>query len=664
MSQMDNAIEAIKLLFSQRDEQMLAFKRDEALFKAAIAFNCAIVDSEKREVIRLEEVGKKGAEERTHLKQNEPGIVAVATKNRPHRISIVNQPKKTISTFAADLGMSVNSLLKQFASAGIEKRAPDDAVSEQDKSRLLDFLHKAHGNGLIKVKATQPRKQTENTTAHSCSKANSSDKISKGIVGIETGGKLVPPAASPLPAPRPEPVPSINYNWPRHASVNPYDHQIKTTEFLVQHDKAFCLNDMGTGKTLSVLWAYDYLRQRGEAHSMLIICPLSTMVSTWQAEICKHFRLGSKILHGVDGAARRKALGQPAHIYIINHDGFTVAGMLEALIARTDIDVVVIDEIASFRNAGTDRWKSIRRVIEGRKHVWGLTGTPIPNKPTDAWAQCRLIAPSKVPLYFGRFREMVERKVSQFKWVTRENALAIVQDAMQPSIRYKRDECIDLPPVVYETHKIELTEAQAQAYKQMRLQLHAEIDGKVITAVNACVMATKLLQIACGAVLTNATGDDRVAFIPAENRLTLVKEIIEDAGGSVIVFVPFRGVLAYVAEFLSKAFSVAAIHGGVSRGDRERIFDDFQNKKTVRILVSIPHAMSHGLNLTAANTIIWFGPIYSNDVYQQANARITRPGQKRSQLIVNIEGTVAEQVIYKGLRNKQKMQDLLLEMLA
>src|SRR4030067_1610865 len=192
MSQMDNAIEAIKLLFSQRDEQMVAFKRDEALFKAAIACNRAIADSEKREAGSLEEIGKTGVEESTHLKQNELKVVAVAAKNRAHRISIVNQPQKTILSFAADLGMHVNLLLHQFASAGIEKRAPDDAVSEQDKSCLLDFLRKAHGRDLTKAQVTQPRKQTENTATLSFSSDKDSNKISQEIVGTETVVKSVP----------------------------------------------------------------------------------------------------------------------------------------------------------------------------------------------------------------------------------------------------------------------------------------------------------------------------------------------------------------------------------------------------------------------------------------------------------------------------------------
>lgn len=485
------------------------------------------------------------------------------------------------------------------------------------------------------------------------------DKLSPDLGGITPVDKSL---STPMLVTKPLPISSLVYDWP--GKFKPFAHQIETTEFLAHHEKAFCLNDMGTGKTLSVLWAYDYLRGIGKVQSMLIICPLSTMVSTWQTEIHRNFHLGSKILHGVDGAARRKALHQPANIYIMNHDGVNIAGMVDALIARTDIDVVVIDEIASFRNAGTARWKALKRVTEHKKYLWGLTGTPIPNFPTDAWAQCRLISPHLVPPYFGRFRDMVQRKVSNLKWVIRDEALDVVQAAMQPSIRYKREECIDLPPVVYETCTVELTGVQKVAYQQMLLQLSAEVDGKIINAVSARAKLTKLRQIACGAVIANATGDDRVAFIPAENRLALVKEIIEEAGGSVIVFVPFRGVLTYVAEDLSKGFAVAAIHGGVSKGERDRIFDEFQNKKTIRVLVSIPHAMSHGLNLTAANTIIWFGPIHSNDVYQQANARVSRPGQLRKQLIVNIEGTRAEQLIYKGLLERQRIQDLLLEVLS
>lgn len=677
MSQMDKAVEAIMKLFSQRDDVLFELKQDKELFQAANAFKLAIIDFKRREHIKLEEKREKEAEGRAlQLTLNELKIVDVVKEDSPssrntkyHATSkkIKPQPKITVSTFAIEIGVPVMTLLDQFACAGIAKNGPEDMLSEKDKSSLLEFLRQSHGAESHKQKITPPPMQSENIPAQSCCKSSDSDKIAQGTVSLDTTDKSTLAHTSYSPATNSAPVRSIDYNW--LGKFKPFAHQIKTTEFLAHHEKAFCLNDMGTGKTLSVLWAYDYLRGIGKVQSMLIICPLSTMVSTWQAEIHRNFHLGSKILHGVDGAARRKALHQPANIYIMNHDGMKVSGMVEALIARTDIDVVVIDEIASFCNAGTARWKALKRIIEHKKYLWGLTGTPIPNSPTDAWAQCRLISPHLVPPYFGRFRDMVLRQVSNLKWVIRDEALDVVQAAMQPSIRYKREECIDLPPVVYETCNVELTGVQKVAYQQMLLQLSAEVDGKIINAVSARAKLTKLLQIACGAVIANATGDDRIAFIPAENRLTLVKEIIEESGGSVIVFVPFRGVLTYVAEDLSKdkdnkGFAVAVIHGGVSKGERDRIFDEFQNKKTIRVLVSIPHAMSHGLNLTAANTIIWFGPIHSNNVYQQANARVSRPGQRRKQLIVNIEGTRAEQLIYKGLLERQRIQDLLLEILS
>lgn len=669
MSQMDKAVEAIMKLFSQRDDVLFEFKRDKELFQAANAFKLAIIDSKRREHIKLEVKNKKEADGRAlQLKQSELKMVDVAKEDiplhairntTPHRKKIKPQPKTSVSTFAAEIGVPVMTLLDQFACAGIAKNGPEDTLSEKDKSSLLELLRQSHGT--VPQEITPPPMQPENIPAQSCCKSIGSDKIAQGTVSLDTADKSTL-AIPDSPATNSASVPSIDYDWP--GKFKPFAHQIKTTEFLAHHEKAFCLNDMGTGKTLSVLWAYDYLRGIGKVQSMLIICPLSTMVSTWQAEIHRNFHLGSKILHGVDGAARRKALHQPANIYIMNHDGVNIAGMVDALIARTDIDVVVIDEIASFRNAATDRWKALKRVTQHKKYLWGLTGTPIPNSPTDAWAQCRLISPHLVPPYFARFRDMVLRQVSNLKWVIRDNALAVVQTAMQPSICCEREKCIDLPPVVCESRHVEMTFAQKLAVKQMIEQLRTVVQGQVISAFNQRVMVTKLLQIACGAVYSNATGDDRTVFIPAEGRLTLAKEIIEDAGGSVIVFVPFRGVLSYVEAALSEHFSVAAIHGGVPRGERDRIFDEFQNKKTIRVLVSIPHAMSHGLNLTAANTIIWFGPIYSNDVYQQANARISRPGQQRKQLIVNIEGTRAEHLIYKRLYDRQSLQELLLEILA
>ncbi len=151
--------------------------------------------------------------------------------------------------------------------------------------------------------------------------------------------------------------------------------------------------------------------------------------------------------------------------------------------------------------------------------------------------------------------------------------------------------------------------------------------------------------------------------VDSRPRLEVIEEIIGEAEGKVIVFVPFVSAVQHVAAHLRKqGMVVECIYGEVTKAERDRIFGAFQSDQTTRIIVAQPAAMSHGLTLTAANTIIWYAPIFSNDIYDQACARITRPGQTKSQLIVNIEGSPIERSMYDRLRRKQKTQGLLLAM--
>jgi SNF2 family DNA or RNA helicase len=154
--------------------------------------------------------------------------------------------------------------------------------------------------------------------------------------------------------------------------------------------------------------------------------------------------------------------------------------------------------------------------------------------------------------------------------------------------------------------------------------------------------------------------EDDVVDTPPKHRLLALREVIESAGSKVIVFVPFRAPLEMIAGLLRKAYSVEVIHGGVARQDRDRIFSAFQERKDPHILVAQPAAMSHGLTLTAASCIVWFAPTNRSDVYEQANGRITRPGQTRNQLIVHLEGTKLEQRMYERLQQKATMQGVLL----
>jgi SNF2 family DNA or RNA helicase len=463
-----------------------------------------------------------------------------------------------------------------------------------------------------------------------------------------------------------------HYAWP--GQFPPFDAQREAAAFMSLENRAFNLSDLGTGKTLATLWAYDYLRTTGAVKKMLVITPLSTLERTWADEVFQHFPdLEVAVLHG-SRKRRLDLLSCDADVYLINHDGVKVSGFVEALKNRNDIDLVVIDEIAQVgRNAGTDRFKALAAICNKQtpRKVWGLTGTPTPNAPTDAWAQCRLLVPERVPPYFNRFKEQVMRQVSPFLWVPRPNAIETVHEVMQPAVRFTRDECLDLPPVMFQTRAAPLTKEQEKAYKQMLTQLRIEAAAGDITAANEAVKAQKLIQVACGLVY-GANGVNEVMDVGP--RMDVLMEVIEESASKTIVFVPFVAVAERVAKEVSERSQVPLldshgdgnlvelIHGGVSKSERDRIFSAFQDGTKTKVLVAQPAAMSHGLTLTAASTIVWFAPITSNEVFTQANGRITRAGQIHNQLIVTIEGTDIEKKYYKRLREKQKVQGVLLDM--
>jgi SNF2 family DNA or RNA helicase len=419
---------------------------------------------------------------------------------------------------------------------------------------------------------------------------------------------------------------------------------------------------MGTGKTVSSLWAYDYMRSRNQVKKALIVCPLSTMERTWADEVFKTFpHLDAQVLYG-SRERRRKLLKEEAHLYIINTDGLKT--IEEDLKNRPDIDLLIIDEVAMFRNGSTNRWKTMNTIANKQcaRRIWALTGMPTPNAPTDAWAQCKLVNPNSttVPSYFTKARDALMRQISPFKWVARDNANDIVKEWMQPAIRFSLDDCTDLPEQIHMSRQVEMSDEQKKAYKEMFGKLKTEFEGGEILAVNEAVKANKLVQIACG-VAYGLNGEPII--LPAAARLETLQEVIEESEGKVIVFVPLTAVLEHVAEHLSKNWEVAIVHGETSKTDRDEIFRAFQHSPNPHVLVANPGTMSHGLTLTEATTIVWYAPVHSNDTYEQACARVRRPGQTRTTVIVHIAGSEIERRIYERLKTKQKMQGLLLDMM-
>ena len=412
-----------------------------------------------------------------------------------------------------------------------------------------------------------------------------------------------------------------------------------------------------TGKTISSLWASDFMMAQGDANKVLIVSPLSTLARVWGDEIWLNFKNRKfEILHGTK-KKRLDKLKNDVDFYIINPDGTKV--IWEELAARKDIDHIIFDEVAELRTAKTDKYKVIEALVKSGKTIWGLTGTPTPNNPTDAWAQVKLINPANVPKYFNRFRMETMNQVSTYKWIPKPDALEKVHKAMQPAIRYTRDECYDLPEATYVDLEVELSKEQQDAYKQMRDTLVTEYNNGEIQAANEGVKMSKLIQIAGGMVYdSNGVAQE----LPCKKRIDELKSNIRNAGTKVIVFVPFTNMTAMIDREISKDWTTAVVNGSVSAKNRGDIFTAFQSTKDPHVLIAHPKCMSHGLTLTEAATIIWYAPYANSEVYTQANGRITRSPQKNNQFFIHLQGTEIERRVYKKLRDNQSLQGTLLSM--
>lgn len=291
-----------------------------------------------------------------------------------------------------------------------------------------------------------------------------------------------------------------------------------------------------------------------------------------------------------------------------------------------------------------------------------MTGTPTPNEPTDAWALAKLVNSPYCTSSYTAFRDQVMMKLGMYKWIPRPNSIEIVQHILQPAVRYTRDECFDLPDTIVQNRRAELTPQQRQYYDRMMRHLVAEVqdEGATITAVNEAVKMQKLVQIACGVAYDD---DGNNVELDCSPRVNLVKEIIEEAGQKVIIFVPLTGTLHMLERELSKRWSVAVVNGAVSASERNIIFRNFQDAKNPHVLIAHPATMAHGLTLTAASTVVWYGPVSSNEQYVQANGRVERIGKRHVSNVIHIEATDLEAKIYDRLKGKQKLQGLLLDLI-
>jgi SNF2 family DNA or RNA helicase len=445
------------------------------------------------------------------------------------------------------------------------------------------------------------------------------------------------------------------YDWP--GQVKPFDHQKKTAAFFTLHQRAFCFSQQGTGKTLAAIWASDFLLRQGVINRVLIICPVSIMDSAWRDDIFKvAMHRHVDVAHG-SKEKRKRIIEGDAEYVIINYDG---VGIVHDDIKAGGFDLIIVDEATSYKNPQTKRWKFLNRLMAPNTWLWMMTGTPAAQSPADAFGLAKLVNPRAVPRYANAFKEMVMYKSGPLRWVPKTNASVIVSQVLQPAIRFTKEQCLDLPDLVYTKRDAPLSKQQEKYYEAIRVRMRAEVSGEVISAANAAVNLSKLLQISCGAAYSD---DGRTVMFDITDRYKALMEVINETENKVLVFAPFTNTVQLIADKLNgDGITTEIIDGSVSAGKRTDVFRSFQNEPDPRVLVIQPQAAAHGVTLTAADTIVWWGPTHSVEIFEQANARIHRHGQKNKCTVVQLQGSKVEKAVYAALNGKRNLHSKIIDL--
>ena len=457
----------------------------------------------------------------------------------------------------------------------------------------------------------------------------------------------------------PSPI-TERYEWT--GKHKPFAHQKDTAAFLTLHQKAFCFNEQGTGKTASAIWAADFLMKQGRIKRALVICPLSIMDSAWRNDLFT-FAMHRSVSVAYGSAKKRAEIIQSGSDFvIINYDGVKI---VQDVIANGGFDLIIVDEATHYKNPQTDRWKTLSSLLKPDTWLWMMTGTPAAQSPLDAYGLAKLVNPKAVPRFFSAFRDQVMFKVTQFRWLPKETATETVYNALQPAIRFTKEQCLDLPEMTYVKREVEMTRQQKKYYEELRKRMAITAAEEQITSANAAVNMNKLLQLSSGALYTD--NGEAIEF-DIKHRYKVLKEVIDETSNKALIFVPFKHVIDILTEKLEKdGITVGVIRGDVPAPKRTEIFKRFQEQEDPEVLVIQPQSAAHGVTLTAADTVVWWGPTSSLETYAQANARVHRSGQRHPCTVIQLQGSPVERHIYQLLDNRidvhTKMIDLYKEII-
>jgi SNF2-related domain/Helicase conserved C-terminal domain len=479
------------------------------------------------------------------------------------------------------------------------------------------------------------------------------------------------------------PDPMASYDWPIKPGDDRWTTQKEVSRFMVLNPRSFVFSDMRTGKTRAALWATDWIMGHAKRARVrtLVVSDLNALEDTWAHEITTNL-LGRRtyaMLHGT-AAKREKELKRDVDYYLLNHDGLRVGyawpkrygerrearlarccSLARDILARTDIKLVVFDEAATYRERSTAMWHAASDLASKRAgFVWGLTGTPTPNGPLDAFGLKKLVQPA----YEGSYRAWADYTtfpISQFKREPNGSAAARVDELLSPAIRISQDQCFTPTPVSVETHDVAMSDEQKARMRELKNELVILVNGKndgagAISAVNQAALRMKLLQIACGVVYDD---EHKSHVIDAEYRLKAYRELVAVQPGKVITFVPFINTQSMLYSKLGN--DAMQIESGLTPKRKFAALREFLEGDK-KILLSHPGPIARGVDLTEASTIIWYAPTDRTEHYIQANERINGINQKYPRKIIRLSGCAVERDIYDKLEANASMLGVILKL--
>jgi len=442
----------------------------------------------------------------------------------------------------------------------------------------------------------------------------------------------------------------------------PHYYQKYAASFIDENLVSCLLLDMGLGKTAITLTAInDLLFDSFEAHRVLVIAPLRVARDTWPDELGKWEHLsGLRFSVAVGTEAERKAaLREKADIYIINREN--VQWLIDESGIPFDFDTLVVDELSSFKNHQTKRFRSLMKVRPKVKRIIGLTGTPSSNGLMDLWAEYRLLDMGRrLGRFIGQYRTdyfVPDKRNGQviFSYKPLPDAeKRIYAKIADITISMKSSDHLIMPELVTAEYSVRLSENERERYDELRQDLVLTLAGGEITASNAAALSNKLCQMANGAVY----GDDGEVHHIHDRKLDALEDLIEAANGKpVLVAYWFKHDLERISEQLRK------LHIPFSKMDTADSIRRWNNGELPVALIH-PASAGHGLNLqSGGSTIIWFGLTWSLELYQQTNARLWRQGQESETVVIHhiiAKGTIDERVM-KALSEKDRTQTALID---